>query len=139
MSSIDDNIDIDITAEQKDIILNNLDENGRLTCLKGFKVAKLLKVEPIMISAIAKKLEIKISNCELGVFGKLEFSESNLELYKNIKQKYQNTQIECKDLWDEAKKTTLKEVGSVAKNSDIEVVNCQLGCFRLRAGHKNKN
>ncbi len=138
MSSIDDNIDIDITAEQKDIILNNLDENGRLTCLKGFKVAKLLKVEPNMISAIAKNMNIKVSNCELGVFGKIEFEKPNEEILFSIKQKYPNIQIECKDLWIEAKSSSLRAVGSVAKNSDIEVINCQLGCFRLRKGH-NKN
>ena len=47
--------------------------------------------------------------------------------------------LECKVLWDEAQKSTLKIVGSTVKNSDIEVVHCQLGCFREKKGHKNGN
>ena len=37
---------------QRELILNNLDENGKLSCLKSFKVARLIGVKPIQMSDI---------------------------------------------------------------------------------------
>ncbi|MBP7769515.1 MAG: ModE family transcriptional regulator [Aliarcobacter sp.] len=118
--------------------MTNLDEDGKLSCLKAFKVARLIGKEPKQMSSITKSLNIKITNCELGVFGKLKFQDPNIEIYSKLKQNYmENKTLECKVLWDEAQNSTLKIVGSTVKNSDIEVVHCQLGCFREKKGHKN--
>lgn len=140
MSSIDDNLKIELDNIQKELILTNLDEDGKLSCLKAFKVAKLIGFQPKQMSAITKSMGIKITNCELGVFGKLKFQEPNIEVYNRLKQNYMGNKIlECRVLWDEAKKSNLKLVGSTVKNSDIEVIHCQLGCFREKKGHKNGN
>ena len=42
MSSLD--------TKQMLILQDNLDENGRLSCLKAFKVAKLLGIKPIKMA-----------------------------------------------------------------------------------------
>ncbi|MCT7574989.1 ModE family transcriptional regulator [Aliarcobacter butzleri] len=140
MSSIDDDLKIELDSIQKELLLTNLDEEGKLSCLKAFKVSKLIRCEPKEMSAITKSLGIKITNCELGVFGKLEFQDPNIEVYNRLKQNYMGDKtLECKVLWDEAKKSTLKIVGSTVKNSDIEVIHCQLGCFREKKGHKDGN
>ncbi len=90
------------------------------------------------MSAITKSLGIKITNCELGVFGKIKFQDPNIEVYNRLKQNYMgHKQLECKVLWEEAQNSTLRTVGSTVKNSDIEVTHCQLGCFRERKGHKD--
>ena len=139
MSSIDDNIIIELDNIQKEFLLTNLDEEGKLTCLKAFKVARLIGKEPIEMSAITKSMGIKITNCELGVFGKLKFKDPNEEVYNRLKQNYMgHTTLECKVLWYEAQKSTLKIIGSTVKNSDIEVINCQLGCFTTKNGKKKK-
>ena len=39
MSSIDDNVIIELDNVQKELLLTNLDEDGKLSCLKAFKVA----------------------------------------------------------------------------------------------------
>lgn len=123
---------------QKELILTNLDEDGELICLKAFKVARLIGVEPIDISDICKNIGIKITNCELGVFGKLKFHTFEEHIYNNLKQNFAtNKNVACKILWEEAKTSSLKRVGSTVKNSDIEVTHCQLGCFRERSGRKN--
>jgi len=129
MSSIElDNI-------QKEFLMTNLDEEGKLSCLKAFKVARLIGKKPNEMNAITEKLGIEITNCELGVFGKLKFQDPNIQIYNKLKQNYmKDTTLECKVLWDEAKRFSLKTVGSTVKNSDIEVSHCQLGCFR----EKNK-
>ena len=137
MSSIDDKINFNLTQEQKNIIFENLDEDGKLSCIKSFKVAKKIGCEFKDMSAITKFMNIKITNCELGVFGNLEFLEKNEEVYSNLKNKYLKKEISCKNLWEEAKKSSLKIVGSTVKNSDIEVIYCQLGCFREKKGLKN--
>ena len=133
MSSIDDNVVIELDNIQKEILLTNLDEEGKLSCLRAFKVAKLIGRKPIEMSAITKSIGIKITNCELGVFGKLELKDPSEEIYNRLKQNYMGYEtLECKVLWDEAQRSTLKKVGSTVKNSDIEVINCQLGCFRTK-------
>jgi hypothetical protein len=138
MSSIDDNVVIELDNIQKEILLTNLDEEGKLSCLRAFKVAKLIGRKPIEMSAITKSIGIKITNCELGVFGKLELKDPSEEIYNRLKQNYMGYEtLECKVLWDEAQRSTLKKVGSTVKNSDIEVINCQLGCFRTKNRKKS--
>lgn len=141
MSSIDDDMDIKLDNIQKDLILTNLDAEGKLSCLKAFKVARLIGKKPHEMSAITKSLGIKITNCELGVFGKIKFNDPNIEVYNRIKQNYLGIkELECKVLWNEAQQSTLRTVGSTVVNSDIEVTHCQLGCFRKRKGkHESKS
>lgn len=125
---------------QKDLILTNLDSDGELSCLKAFKVARLIGVKPIDMADVCESINIKITNCELGVFGKLDFHDASLQTYQNLAQNYtQDKRMECRIIWDEAQKSTLKKVGSTVKHSDIEVTNCQLGCFRERKGKKEIN
>ncbi|WP_419770098.1 MAG: ModE family transcriptional regulator [Candidatus Marinarcus sp.] len=123
---------------QKELLLNNLDEEGKLSCLKAFKVARLIGVKPIEMSDACESMNIKITNCELGVFGKLVFLDFQEEIYNNLKRNFAyGTDIECKVLWEEARTSTLKKVGATVKHSDIEVTHCQLGCFRTRQGKKS--
>lgn len=135
MSSIDDKIDITLDNTQREAILTNLDEAGKLSCLKAFKVARMIGRKPKEMSGITKSMGIKITNCELGVFGKLKFKDPDMSIYNKLKQNYMgHKRLECKVLWDEAQNSTLKKVGSTVKNSDLEVVHCQLGCFREKKG-----
>ena len=139
MSSIDDKINFNLTQEQKNIIFENLDEYGKLSCIKSFKVAKKIGCELKDMSAITKFLGIKITDCELGVFGSLDFLDKDEEIYNRLKNSYKEQRIPCIDLWQEAKNSSLKIVGSTVKNSDIEVSYCQLGCFREKKGLKSGN
>jgi hypothetical protein len=127
-------------SKEIDIISKYLDENGKLPCIKGFVIASKLGVSPCEIDAITKELGIRVTDCELGVFGNLEFLDKDEEIYSQIiKKANESKQIECKTLWDEAKNSSLKMVGSTVKNSDIEVVYCQLGCFRTRSHRGRKH
>ncbi len=131
MARLQKHINLDQT--QKQYILENLDPDGRLSCLKSFKVARLIGLKPLDMSDACKSIGIKISNCELGVFGKLDFGEGSNELYTDISKNFKdNTDVSCKDIWKSAEKSTLKKVGATVKNSDIEVTYCQLGCFHER-------
>ena len=57
-------------------------------------------------------------------------------VYSKLKENYNGeTTLTCEILWEEAKKTSLHTVGSTVKSTDIDVVHCQLGCFRDKKGH----
>jgi len=125
-----------LDSVQKELLLTNLDEDGKLSCLKAFKVARLIGKHPKEMASITNSLGIQITNCELGVFGKLKFENSDEKTYNRLQENYMgHKKLECKVLWDEAQKSTLKTVGSTVKNSDIEVTHCQLGLFREKRGN----
>ncbi len=42
--------------------------NGKLPCAVAFKIARKLKVSPKQVGDAANRLNIKISNCQLGCF-----------------------------------------------------------------------
>jgi len=137
MSSIDDNTTIKLGESSKKILFDSLDD-GKLSCIKAFSVARKIGHSVSDMSAITKSMNIKITDCELGVFGELEFSPLDQNIYDDLETNhYKKKKLDCKIYWDESKKYTLRKVGSTVKNSDFEVINCQLGCFREKKGKKN--
>lgn len=129
--------EIVLDETQKELILMNLDNDGRLSCIKAFKVARLLGIEPILMSEACESVEIKISNCEFGVFGQIKFQDAESAIYCKIKQNFtQDQYADCKTLWYISKQSSLRRVGNTVKNSDIDVTHCQLGCFKERRGFR---
>lgn len=117
---------------QTDLLLTNLDEDGKLSCLKAFKVARLIGMKPKDMAAITSSMNIKITNCELGVFGKLKFSELDNNIYDKLSRNLNHEKkIDCEVAFYTArdKGLSLKKVGSAINNSDIKIKHCQLGCF----------
>lgn len=128
---------IKLDSIQTDLVLTNLDENGALSCINAFKVAKLIGKEPKHMAQIAREMKIKISNCELGVFGKLEFNDMNEDIFNILKKRSHNSKIECEVAWkiSQEKGKAINNVGATIKNSGIKVSNCQLGCFKEEDNH----
>ncbi len=121
-----------LDSTQLDLLFTNLDEEGKLSCLKAFKVAKLIGVAPKDMAKITKSLNIKITNCELGVFGKLTFADIDDKVYDKLSQNFnRGKKIECEVAWYTARQkgSSLKKVGSTINKSGIKVTHCQLGCF----------
>lgn len=119
-----------LTKDEIEIVNQNLNDDGKLTCIKSFKVAKLLNVKLEDMMSVANSLKIKIIDCELGVFGNKELSTKDDVLYNKIlKDNNMNKNITCKALWDEAKLSNMKNVRSTVQGSDIFTTYCQLGCF----------
>lgn len=128
---------INLDDTQKELVLTNLDNDGKLSCLKAFKVARLIGVKPIDMSDACKSIGIKITNCELGVFGKIKFKNAEDTIYSKISQNFtQDKDVSCRTLWYVAQESSLRRVGNTVKNTDVEVTHCQLGCFRERRGHR---
>ena len=47
-------------------------KDKRIPCVKALALAKRLKVKPIEIGRTANEMGIKITNCQLGCFGRRE-------------------------------------------------------------------
>ena len=130
----------EINILNKRYILDELDDKGKLPCLKAFKIAKKMNVKLINIANICESINIKITSCELGVFGNINFGYFEQNIYNEIKEHTNNEhKIRCKTLWNEVGKFSLRRVGSTVKKSNIDVIYCQLGCFKEKLSHANKS
>lgn len=58
-----------ISPEMKEAIKNEL-VDGRISCESCWKISERLRVSKIKVSEACEKLEIKISKCRLGAFGR---------------------------------------------------------------------
>lgn len=122
------------------ILKRYLNEAGKINCLDAFKLARELNIQPSEIAEFTKKYAIKIDNCELGVFGSKNFGEPRDDIYKKLSSKANSEKkLECSTAWEVAQEFSLNRVGSTTKKSDIEVIYCQLGCFRTRIHHGSKS
>ncbi len=121
---------------------------GKLPCASAFKIARGLKVSPQQVGEVADELGIKISRCQLGLFGyppsvppasqgrgkgkSLEpAQEVGEELQARIKDRVIEGTLPCKTAWDIAQELTMKRI-DVARAADrlgIRITQCQLGCF----------
>jgi len=111
-------------------LIKKYSNDNKLTCAKAFAIAKKSNVKPIEVGKVADKLGIRITDCGLGQFGKLDFTD-NYE--KEIVTKLKNladekNRIYCKDA--RALKYNLKKVRSAIKDNNFDVIYCELGVFR---------
>ena len=128
---------ITLTKDEKKILEQYVTKDNKISCFDAIKVSEALEYKTIEMSDICKTLDIKITDCKLGVFGSAQFAEYNDEIYQDISEKFKdNTDVACASLWKLANKYSLLEVGSTVKKSNIEVVQCRLGCFTTRKAHR---
>lgn len=121
---------IELTQTQKDRVLENLNENNRLPCVKALSLARELDIDPKAMVDVTDELQVKIGECELGVFGARPLGPVDDELYNKILTfSDENKKVECPKLWEEAKNSSMQNVRSTVKQTDIFVTYCQLGCF----------
>jgi len=112
---------------------------GRLPCASAFKIVRRLKVSPQQVGEVANELGVKISRCQLGLFGygsnkgkSLEpVQEVMEELEVRIRDRIVEGGLPCTTAWDIARELTMKriDVARAAESLDIRIIQCQLGCF----------
>ncbi|MFV0480782.1 MAG: winged helix-turn-helix domain-containing protein [Campylobacteraceae bacterium] len=113
-----------------ELMRENVDENGKLSCKDAFKISAKTKTSIIEIGKIAHKNEIRITDCDLGQFGKLDKSESSEEAKKRLEaKKDEKGRVTCKDARACAAGIGLSKIRGTLKMEKIEVVKCELGCF----------
>jgi hypothetical protein len=111
---------------------------GKLPCPSAFKVARRLEFSPQQVGEVVDELGIKISRCQLGLFGygargKLleTVQEVGKELQARIRDGVVEGELPCVTAWDIAGELTMKriDVANAAESLGIRIAQCQLGCF----------
>ncbi|WP_320042748.1 hypothetical protein [uncultured Desulfobacter sp.] len=110
--------------------------NGKLTCASAHRLAKAQNCLPKEIGIQADLLKLRISQCQLGLFGhgkgKKKFNpDTNItpELKDRILDAQRNGIIDCKACWELAKEFKISRInmGSACEQLEIRIKSCQLG------------
>ncbi len=111
---------------------------GKLPCAMAFQIAGKLKVTRQQVGDMADKLEIRITDCQLGCFQVGKATHDDLDsihiervLAEEIEASQDNSHLPCAVAFKVATKlkVTPGEVGDAATKQKIKIINCQLGCF----------
>jgi hypothetical protein len=113
---------------------------GRLPCALAFRAAADIGVAPVEVREAADAADIRVSRCQLGLFGFEEFGEKRLDhcatevpddLRDALSSAATSDAVSCAVAWRLADSLGVPRVlvGSAANAMGIRVVQCQLGCF----------
>ncbi len=116
----------------KELIERYKNEENKLTCAKAYVVAKKAGVEPIVVGKTADEMGVRITDCGLGQFGKVDFTDNyEKEIVEELqKLADEKNRVFCKDARKLAEKYNLKKVRSAIKDNGFDVIYCELGVFR---------
>jgi hypothetical protein len=112
--------------------------NGELPCAVAFKIASDLDVQPGEVGQVADLLELRLTKCQLGLFGyrpakRIVKSAEHVseDLEKAIRERLENGRLPCVNAWNIAKALGLRkmEVSSACETLGIKVSSCQVGAF----------
>ena len=122
-------------------MIDNL-EDGRLPCNRAHAIAKSLDLEPLQVGFAANESDIRISQCQLGLFGYgpkaegkhkivLPMDEVPERLAARLRAGADGENITCKAVWEVADGLGYKriEASSAVETMGLRVSRCHLGCF----------
>ena len=112
----------------------------KLPCARAFAVVEEHGVLPQLVGREATRLGIRISRCQLGLFGYDDLGnkrivhpaeEVSAELKAAIVSRLVAKKLSCKAAWEIAAEFKLSKlkVASAIEALGIRFSNCQLGCF----------
>ncbi len=111
---------------------------GGISCAAAHNVANDLGIPPAEIGFTLDSLELRIVECQLGLFGyqpeKKMVKPAEIvspELEKAIKDQLSNNRLSCKAAWELGVRRNIKkmEVASACEALRIKISSCQLGAF----------
>jgi hypothetical protein len=117
-------------------------EDGKLPCSRAFAIARKLGLEPLAVGFAATDADIRISRCQLGLFGYGPKAEGKHKivhamddvperLAAHLRAEADEQGITCTAIWQVAEELELKrlEASSAVEAMGLRVSRCQLGCF----------
>jgi hypothetical protein len=117
-------------------------EDGKLPCSQAFAIARKLGLEPLTVGFAATDADIRISCCQLGLFGygpkaegkhKIVHAMDNVpeHLAAHLRAEADEKGITCAAIWNVAEALGIKrlEASSAVEAMGLKVSHCQLGCF----------
>ena len=114
--------------------------DGRLPCAFAFRLASEHDWTPAQIGAEASRLDVRISRCQLGLFGYGGFRQKGFvqqlaevpgDVTVSLHAAAADTQIACAALWRIAEEHGLPRIAiaCAAETLGLRVSPCQLDCF----------
>lgn len=109
-----------------------------IPCAAALSIASRLSKSPAEIGAAMNMLSIKISKCQLGLFGYGEkkkiikvIGHVSPQIAKILQEAVQDNRIACKMLFEIAQthNMPLFEIACACETMGIKIVQCQLGAF----------
>ena len=113
--------------------------DGKLPCARAFAIAKEMEIDPLEVGRVATEEGIKISRCQLGLFGypkgerpveKMKDKVTD-ELREEVRARLVDGQLSCTVAWQIASELKIAKmlVAAAAEGLSIRIRDCQLGCF----------
>jgi len=113
----------------------------KLPCARAFAVSEEYGVSPRSVGREATRLRIRISRCQLGLFGYDDLGNKRIvkpakevseELKAAITSRLVAKKLSCTAAWEIASEFKLSklEVSSAVEALKIRFSDCQLGCFK---------
>lgn len=126
-------------ATMESMVLSAL-RDGRLPCAFAFRLAGEQGWTVSQVGAEADRLDVRISRCQLGLFGYDSFRQKGLvhelsdvpgDVTVSLRAAAVDTHIACASLWQIAEDHGLPRVAvaCAAETLKLRVSPCQLGCF----------
>jgi len=118
--------------------LKQLVSNGELPCAIAFKIAADLNIEPGDVGITADLLEMRLTKCQLGLFGYQPAksivkpaSEVSRDLEESIRKGLEDGKLSCVTAWRIAKDLGIRkmEVSSACEALELKICSCQIGAF----------
>jgi hypothetical protein len=117
-------------------------EEGRLPCNQAFALALIVPADPSTVGAVANDNDIRISRCQLGLFGygpKAEGKHKIVHPMDKVPEKLaarlrataHEQGLTCEQVWAVADALGYRrlEASSAVEAMGLKVTHCQLGCF----------
>ena len=111
---------------------------GRISCASAHEVAGELNVPPADIGVVIDLLELRINQCQLGLFGTSHSdkpvepaSDVPADLEKALSESTREGRISCSEIWAIAKTFGMLRIEACAacEALKVKVTACQLGAF----------
>ena len=114
---------------------------GKLVCAMGEKISKELKVGIVEVGITADLLEMKIKECQLGLFGWgekpnhgkdiLATDSVSAEIKSSLEKAAVKGMVTCAALWTIADRLGVKRkvVSAACETLKLRIRSCQLGTF----------
>jgi hypothetical protein len=113
---------------------------GGLPCALAHRLAASRAVPPRVVGETADSLGIRITHCQLGLFGYDAYGEKRWtrrlatlppDLERGVHQACTDGRLTCAAAWLLADERGLPRLlfGSVAETLDVRISGCPLGCF----------
>ena len=118
-------------------------KGGKLPCASAFVIAERLGVEPLQVGQQADALDVRLSKCQLGLFGygsKAEGTHRRVKRMKDIPLDLaaairaavdKDGKLSCAAAWHVADELAVpkRRVSDAAEGMGVRLVQCQLGAF----------